>query len=263
MRKFPTVLSVVLLLALALGMSGCTSTKTEVTTEEIPFKTLENPNPSRWAGDVETITAGVPGQKEVTWKVSYQGGKEVTRTPLSERELKAPVDALVEVGVQDKATGLTWAVAGALLSVVDVQRTDSYRGVNGDLLLVKFKVDNVKGKKAFESATRTKGDTAMYLLWGGNFSRTSYSAAVGGPATVWLGNEPAKGKDMSNVKVNVGKSGTFVMMFDLNPGSLAQNEQVSDPSRMNLLWGPLPIPRTGASVYVNNPLSKFWIQSLN
>ena len=66
-------------------------TRTETYTEEVPFDTETSKSSNYVKGTVKTLTKGVNGENEVTAKVSYVDGEEVSREVLSSRVLKEPV----------------------------------------------------------------------------------------------------------------------------------------------------------------------------
>lgn len=71
----------------------------EVTvTEEVNFDTVKRLNSSLQAGTTQTVQEGEYGEKEVTYKVKYEKGVEVSREALSEELTKEPVDKIVEYG---------------------------------------------------------------------------------------------------------------------------------------------------------------------
>ena len=72
--------------------------KIETVTEAAEFNIIKKLNPSLAAGTVNTIQEGVCGEKTVSYKISYENGKEVSRVVLSETMTKAPVDKIVEYG---------------------------------------------------------------------------------------------------------------------------------------------------------------------
>lgn len=78
-----------------------TSTKQVTETEKVSYNTIKRVNTSLPAGYTNVIREGVEGEKSVTYKVKYQGGKEVSREIISETLLKAPVDKIVEYGDTD------------------------------------------------------------------------------------------------------------------------------------------------------------------
>lgn len=74
--------------------------KTEEVTEEIPFETENYDNAEMLEGKSVISTKGVNGSKNVTYSVSYIGGKEVERTAVSEVITKEPITQVVIIGTR-------------------------------------------------------------------------------------------------------------------------------------------------------------------
>lgn len=71
----------------------------EITVEEVAnFNTVKRLNTELPAGETVTVREGVSGEKKVTYKVSYENGKEISREVISEYVTVAPVDKIVEYG---------------------------------------------------------------------------------------------------------------------------------------------------------------------
>lgn len=75
-------------------------TKTEVTTETIPFKTVELQSDALYKGSSRTVLKGSNGTDQVTSLVTYIDGKKVSSEELSRITLKEPVDKRVQVGTR-------------------------------------------------------------------------------------------------------------------------------------------------------------------
>lgn len=78
------------------------STKTKTVKESIAFGTRSVSNSSMYQGQTRTRTPGVPGEKEVTYRITYVNGKEEGRKKLREKVLKQPEDQVVERGTKPK-----------------------------------------------------------------------------------------------------------------------------------------------------------------
>lgn len=74
----------------------------ECYTAEIPFKTLYCDDPTLPLGQEKILVAGKPGQQLCTAKVSYAGGRELSRDVLSQTVTLQPVDRLVAVGTGER-----------------------------------------------------------------------------------------------------------------------------------------------------------------
>lgn len=72
--------------------------KDEVNKESIDFETEEKQSSSLSSGTTEVTQDGSNGEKEVTYKVKYVDGKEVSREKVSEKVTKEPVKKIVTVG---------------------------------------------------------------------------------------------------------------------------------------------------------------------
>ena len=70
----------------------------ETVTEEINFNIVKRLNPMLEAGTINTVQEGVNGAKNVTYKVTYEKGVEVSREVVSEEITKEPIDKIVEYG---------------------------------------------------------------------------------------------------------------------------------------------------------------------
>ena len=69
-----------------------------VVTEEVGFGTVKRLNPSLEAGTIVTVREGVSGTKDVTYRVKYENGNEVSRDFVKETVTLAPVEKVVEYG---------------------------------------------------------------------------------------------------------------------------------------------------------------------
>lgn len=79
--------------------------KEETKTETVSFSTKETKDSSLKAGTKKVTREGVNGEKEVTYKVKYVDGKEVSKEVISEKITKEPVDKLVTVGSAQQQSG--------------------------------------------------------------------------------------------------------------------------------------------------------------
>lgn len=84
--------------------------KEEVKTEEVPYETRYKDTDSLYEGETQVETAGVAGEKEVTYKVTYVDGKEESREQASEEVTKEPVTEVVLRGTAVKAEDSTPSV---------------------------------------------------------------------------------------------------------------------------------------------------------
>lgn len=76
--------------------------KEVVETEEVPYETEYKDTQSLYEGETQVDTEGVPGEKEVTYKVTYVDGEEESREADSEKVVKKPVNQVILRGVAEK-----------------------------------------------------------------------------------------------------------------------------------------------------------------
>jgi len=67
-------------------------------TQSVAYNTVKRLNSSLEAGETVTVREGEEGVKEVSYRVKYENGKEISREAVSEQIIKAPVDKIVEYG---------------------------------------------------------------------------------------------------------------------------------------------------------------------
>lgn len=80
-------------------------TRTEVFTEEIPFKTQKQETATLPEGAEQLDTEGENGERRITASVTYRGGKEIDRQVLAEVVGSEPVDEVVLIGTGPADTG--------------------------------------------------------------------------------------------------------------------------------------------------------------
>jgi hypothetical protein len=61
-----------------------------------------------YAGDTETVRAGTPGVRDVTYRVTFRNGRETARQVLTQNVLTAPVPEIVKVGTKTVPDGSVW-----------------------------------------------------------------------------------------------------------------------------------------------------------
>lgn len=71
--------------------------------EIISFDTVEQQSSSLDFGVTKVTQEGVNGEKEVTYKVKYIDGKEVSKKVISEKVIKEPVNKIVTVGTANQS----------------------------------------------------------------------------------------------------------------------------------------------------------------
>lgn len=91
-------------------------TKQEVLTvkENIPFESVEEINKSLAKGEKKVTCEGAEGEKEITYKISYEDGVEVGREAVSEVVTKQPVKRITQVAPRIKMENYQIASAGSV-----------------------------------------------------------------------------------------------------------------------------------------------------
>jgi resuscitation-promoting factor RpfB len=76
----------------------------KVSGERIDFTTVKRDDASSYVGESSTVRAGVPGQRDVVYRLTYRNGKLVARKVARQKVVREPVDAIVEVGTKPQPT---------------------------------------------------------------------------------------------------------------------------------------------------------------
>lgn len=76
--------------------------KEEIITKIVPldFQVLYQSDPNLSYGRTKILQSGKRGEKEQTWKLTFENGKEVKREQIKERTLKNPVPQIVKKGTK-------------------------------------------------------------------------------------------------------------------------------------------------------------------
>jgi len=77
------------------------TTKEEVVNEVVKFKITNEDEVNMKKGTTKIVQEGSDGTKEITYKVTYEDDKEVSRTKISEKVTKEAVNKIVKVGMSD------------------------------------------------------------------------------------------------------------------------------------------------------------------
>jgi uncharacterized protein YabE (DUF348 family) len=75
--------------------------KVHVPREKVAAPLVEREDSSLFVGDRETARAGVPGLRDVTYRVVFRNGREFRRVVVSESVVRAPVPTIVKVGTKE------------------------------------------------------------------------------------------------------------------------------------------------------------------
>ncbi|OQX60824.1 MAG: hypothetical protein B5M51_09845 [Anaerolinea sp. 4484_236] len=79
----------------------------ETEQEEIPFRTIQQPNENLPEGNEQCLQTGKNGLKEITYLRVLENGKEVSRDIFSTARIKEPVDQIFLVGVQNSVSPMS------------------------------------------------------------------------------------------------------------------------------------------------------------
>jgi len=77
--------------------------KKHVDGEVMRYDTIERPDSSMWDGETQTLTSGVNGLRDVTYRLVYRNGELYATKVLSQDVQKQPRDAVVRVGTKQPA----------------------------------------------------------------------------------------------------------------------------------------------------------------
>ena len=72
--------------------------KEVVQREPIPYPTLRKSSSELRSGSSKTVRAGINGEKQVTFRITYKDGVEVQREAISTKTIKNPVPEVIAVG---------------------------------------------------------------------------------------------------------------------------------------------------------------------
>ena len=81
-----------------------TETKTEIKTEVIPFASTTANDATLSAGTQKVTVAGVNGEKQITYSVTFKNGVEKGRKVLSSTITRQPVNQITSVGTKQAAS---------------------------------------------------------------------------------------------------------------------------------------------------------------
>lgn len=103
---------------MVIKVSRVDSSKTAVTSEEVPFESLSSENADMLVGEKTVTQAGVPGKVDKNFKLVLVDGREAARTLVSETVSVQPVTEKVTVGTKAKpaAAANTGAAAPAMMN---------------------------------------------------------------------------------------------------------------------------------------------------
>ena len=70
--------------------------------EDIKFETITRENKNAPKGEVKVVQKGIKGKKEITYKVVYENGKEISREKVSEQVVQDVLNEVIEVGTKEQ-----------------------------------------------------------------------------------------------------------------------------------------------------------------
>jgi uncharacterized protein YabE (DUF348 family) len=76
----------------------------DVADEVINFDTVKQDDSSMYQGDTETVTSGVTGLRDVSYRLEYRNGELFATKVLNSNVTKEPKDAVVRVGTKEQPT---------------------------------------------------------------------------------------------------------------------------------------------------------------
>jgi len=208
--------------------------KIKVTTEVLPYKTVEVLTDAYYQGTKKTIREGVNGTQQVTSLVTYINGTEYSTEEISRVTIKEPVDKRVQVGTKKysgsspssgggkptKYTGakLTWPVIGAysISSGYGYRNRAMHRGVD-----IVASGGSSKGKVIVAAASGTVTKATYHSSWGyyvmidhGNGLQTLYAHCLKGSLMVRPGQRVSAGQAIARVG-STGNSSGYHLHFEV------------------------------------------------
>jgi resuscitation-promoting factor RpfB len=76
--------------------------------EKVAARVVRREDSTMYAGDTETVRAGTPGMRDVTYRITFHNGREVKREVLDQSLLTAPVSQIIKVGTRTVPDGSVW-----------------------------------------------------------------------------------------------------------------------------------------------------------
>jgi uncharacterized protein YabE (DUF348 family) len=75
----------------------------DVTGQQVPYGTVERPDPTMTKGETRTVHQGRPGTRDVTYAIVVRNGSITQRSVVRQRTVQAPVAKVVRVGTKAPA----------------------------------------------------------------------------------------------------------------------------------------------------------------
>ncbi len=251
-RHYLSIVTFFILISLLALLTGCKKTETVTEKETISYKSIKENDSSMWKGEEKVAQEGIDGEKELTYKLTYQSEDDTSpeKELVKEKIIKKPKDEILKVGTKPRGTGKVIAVKGAKVTITIVERTAfSAGGSDGDYLAIYFHVDNSEGNQFVSFINMFFGiklKDGKTLVDGANYSLT------------------AGGSNFTS-SYKIGETGKFYAYYNLNPDSIKENPSIKGPEDVTLLVGENLSTKlfAGLSGVKEYKLTDFWIGPLS
>ena len=131
---------------------------TEVKKEEIKFETKEEKDDSKYVDEKVTKVEGKNGEKEVTYNVVRENGKEISREVVSEKVLKEATAKVVVVGTKQRPA--EQKASSQATSSSQSYSAQSYSSAGGSVRLSNGNTAGAEGAAAAQEMARRTGVSA-------------------------------------------------------------------------------------------------------
>ena len=131
---------------------------TEVKKEEIKFETKEEKDDSKYVDEKVTKVEGKNGEKEVTYNVVRENGKEISREVVSEKVLKEATAKVVVVGTKQRPA--EQKASSQATSSSQSYSAQSYSAAGGSVRLSNGNTAGAEGAAAAQEMARRTGVSA-------------------------------------------------------------------------------------------------------
>ncbi len=196
-------------------------TKTEVSTETIPYETVEMQSDALYQGSSRTVLSGSNGTDQVTSLVTYIEGKKVSSKEVSRITVKEPVDKRVQVGTRapDESYTITPSQGGMFIwPAVNATNINSPYGYRWGRLHagidIGSSVGTSLGKLVVAAAEGTVVIAGTHSSYGyyvkidhGNGLQTLYAHCLAGSLMVSAGEKVYAGQPIARVGMTGNATG--------------------------------------------------------
>lgn len=131
---------------------------TEVKKEEIKFETKEEKDDSKYVDEKVTKVEGKNGEKEVTYNVVRENGKEISREVVSEKVLTEATAKVVVVGTKQRPA--EQKASSQATSLIQSYSAQSYSAAGGSVRLSNGNTAGADGAAAAQEMARRTGVSA-------------------------------------------------------------------------------------------------------